>query len=266
MQADHTTSASPTPASPTIARIDHDAVILLVRRGQGSPRRLETLRAAVAARLRDISGFDGPVVLAFTELAVPAVSGALGDLAGGGHRTVLLVDLVVPAEMSLRGWLPGALHDWAQRHAITLDISFSAPVEGDPLFIDAIAARIAASDHDNIRNSPAIDTRPSWNDPPDHAHHIFACDGPRCAHRGSGPVWTALLAALEAAGLRAKATDRVMMTRSRCLFPCNRGPVLTLHPGGYWCAVPDAAAAARIVDEHLKQGRPVGDLLFRAAT
>jgi (2Fe-2S) ferredoxin len=39
--------------------------------------------------------------------------------------------------------------------------------------------------------------------------------------------------------------------------------VATLHPGGFWYAVPDAEAARRIAVEHLKNGRPVADLLFR---
>lgn len=240
-----------------------DVILLLVRRGYGSPRRLEALRAAVAARLADETGFSGPVVLAFAELAVPSVAGALEALDGQGRVRVLVVDLVVPADMSLRGWLPGALHDWANRREVTLDIAFSDPVDGDPAFVSAVVSRITAGPVEDVRQSPATDSRPSWNDPPDHAFHLFACDGPRCAHRGSGAVWTAMLDALEEAGLRGRTADRVMVTRTRCLYPCNRGPVATIHPGGFWYAVPDAGAARRIATEHLRDGRPVADLLFR---
>ena len=247
----------------TVSERSPDLVLLLARRGYGSPRRLEALRAAVAARLADETGFAGPVVLGFAELAVPSVSDALDMFADRGRIRVLVVDLIVPADMSLRGWLPGVLHDWANRRGVALDIAFSDPVDGDPAFVSAVVSRITGGAAEDVRQSPATDSRPSWNDPPDHAVHLFACDGPRCAHRGSGAVWAAMLAALEGAGLRGKTAERVMVTRTRCLYPCNRGPVATLHPGGFWYAVPDAEAARRIAVEHLKNGRPVADLLFR---
>ena len=90
----------------TVSERSPDLVLLLARRGYGSPRRLEALRAAVAARLADETGFAGPVVLGFAELAVPSVSDALDMFADRGRIRVLVVDLIVPADMSLRGWLP----------------------------------------------------------------------------------------------------------------------------------------------------------------
>ncbi|WP_375538904.1 (2Fe-2S) ferredoxin domain-containing protein, partial [Pseudomonas protegens] len=51
-----------------------------------------------------------------------------------------------------------------------------------------------------------------------------------------------------------------LLTRTACQFPCNLGPVLTVHPDGCWYRVRDDGEVLRLVQQHLAQGEPVADL------
>jgi (2Fe-2S) ferredoxin len=59
--------------------------------------------------------------------------------------------------------------------------------------------------------------------------------------------------------------DDVLLTHTACQFPCNQAPVVSVQPDDVWYGGVDPAAAGRIVEEHLVQGRPVEELrLVRA--
>ncbi len=56
--------------------------------------------------------------------------------------------------------------------------------------------------------------------------------------------------------------QRVKVSTTPCLGVCLRGPILVVYPDGVWYHHVDDELLNRIVDEHLRQGRPVIDRAF----
>lgn len=79
-----------------------------------------------------------------------------------------------------------------------------------------------------------------------------------CGERGSEELFARLKAVVAERGLQ----DRVMVSRTGCLKHCSRGPVVAVHPDNVWYAGVGAADLEAIVDEHLRDGRPVERLLM----
>lgn len=107
-----------------------------------------------------------------------------------------------------------------------------------------------------------VATDPGWSTIAPHARQLFLCTGPRCVRRGALPLWKALRRELLAHDLIEK-PGGVLLTRTACQFPCNLGPVLTVHPDGCWYRVASPGDARRLVDGHLLGNRPVSDLLLK---
>ena len=76
-------------------------------------------------------------------------------------------------------------------------------------------------------------------------------------------MFNALQAKFRAAGLGVDAgPDRVKRTRTGCVAACQGGPIVAVQPDGVWYYNVSAANMDRIIDEHLKNGRVVEDLVF----
>jgi (2Fe-2S) ferredoxin len=93
-----------------------------------------------------------------------------------------------------------------------------------------------------------------------HQRHILMCVGPRCTEDGvaSQAVFAQLGALIDA-----RPELRVKRGRTHCMLACrDEGPIVVVYPEGVWYHRVDAAAAARIVDEHLVRGREVTELVF----
>lgn len=91
--------------------------------------------------------------------------------------------------------------------------------------------------------------------------HVFVCCDPskaKCCSRKRGVrAYAHLKQRLKDEGLLR--SGGVYLSRANCLDVCKGGPILVVHPDGTWYGHADPAVIDRIVDEHLKEGRPVED-------
>lgn len=96
----------------------------------------------------------------------------------------------------------------------------------------------------------------------DYRRHLLVCTGPRCTENGEGQaLFDSLGDKLKAAGLT-EGELRVKRSRVNCFAACKGGPVMCVQPDGTWYYNVTADNLERIVEEHLKHGRPVDDLVF----
>ena len=57
-------------------------------------------------------------------------------------------------------------------------------------------------------------------------------------------------------------SGRVFASRAKCFGICSAGPIAAVHPEGIWYGGCDVKGIDRIVDEHLKRGEVVEDLVL----
>ena len=95
-----------------------------------------------------------------------------------------------------------------------------------------------------------------------YARHLLVCTGGFCSpeHRGR-ELYALLPSLLERAGLLF-GPDRVKRGETPCLGVCAGGPIVVVYPEGVWYANVTPALLARIVDEHLRDGRVLEDAVF----
>ena len=101
----------------------------------------------------------------------------------------------------------------------------------------------------------------------DYSRQVLVCTGPRCTQNGEGEaLFNALQAKFRAAGLGVDAGPaRVKRTRTGCVAACQGGPIVAVQPDGVWYYNVTDENIDRIIEEHLKQGRVVADLVFHQA-
>jgi len=94
--------------------------------------------------------------------------------------------------------------------------------------------------------------------------HVFVCLGKRCAARGAEELLEAVKEKIKAAGLK----PEVKTSRTGCMNVCKEtsvegelSPTLVVYPDGVWYRNLTVDDLDEIVEEHLKNGRPVKRLL-----
>lgn len=203
------------------------AAVVLVPLGVDAERHAEDLRAVAAAT---------GARLAFLQAGTPALADELDELAARGVTDVELVGLGLGAPTA-RSWLRRVAGEWVRRNPGVAVVVARRPVTG----------------------TEAPLTSPAWEDVPQHARQVLVCRGPRCSARGSAATATALADALRRHRL---GDDDVLLTMTGCLFPCNRAPVVVVHPDDAWYGAVDPARARRIVGDHLVGDSPVSEHLL----
>ncbi|HLG69601.1 MAG TPA: (2Fe-2S) ferredoxin domain-containing protein [Chloroflexota bacterium] len=91
--------------------------------------------------------------------------------------------------------------------------------------------------------------------------HLFVCtSGEYCPHTDgdSQEIHRAFKAAVAEAGLR----GRVRVNNSGCLDQCGHGPNAVVYPENVWYSHLTLEDVPVIVNEHLKEGRPVERLMY----
>ncbi|GGO68315.1 (2Fe-2S) ferredoxin domain-containing protein [Nocardioides deserti] len=193
--------------------------------------------------------------LAFIQLGSPGLGTVLTRLADDGAARVVLVGV---------GGATGPGVSWLRRVAAHWWATYGA---GAPELLTAPAylADEAAWDDLVARARPVTGAGPglrsaAWEDVPRHRHQVLVCRGPRCTAAGAEETAAALVVELARHDL---GDDDVLLTQTGCQFPCNRAPVVTVHPDDVWYGGVDRAAAGAVVAEHLVAGDPVERLRLR---
>ena len=99
-------------------------------------------------------------------------------------------------------------------------------------------------------------------------HHIFVCmqrraaGHPRgcCGSKGSEAVFNALAQEL----IKRNLQNKVALTSTGCLGPCQAGGNVLIYPGGYMYGWVNAEDAAEIVEQHIIKAEPITERLAPA--
>lgn len=220
--------------------------------------------AALCTRLAGCLG-DAEFLAAYEDLTGPSLPDLLDGLAARQPPPplVLVAPCAVPADPTMSTWLAGALAAWREANGQELDLRIAPPVEA---FLDLEAAILSACAAPDESIRPVADAKPSmgkpgWSHIPEHGRQVFFCLGARCAHRGALPLYQHLRKAMKAERALSSGPRRVMCARSGCLYPCNQGPLMIVHPEGVWYGGLNEAAIGRIVNEHLLGGDVVDEFV-----
>lgn len=225
--------------------------------GRASFEKAQNL-AALSERLRPLLGPGARIERAYADLTGPSLPDTLDSLAEAGCQEAIVVPCMIPADPSLSTWLAGALSQWSSDRGAPLRIRLARPVEHHLDLAQAARDSLSGDLSDVAETAPSLG-KPGWSKIPEHGRQLFFCVGARCLHRAAEPLWQHLRARMKehrALGVGAK---RVMCARVSCLYPCNLGPLMTVHPDGTWYGALDRPALDRIVDEHLLGGVPVAE-------
>ncbi len=95
-----------------------------------------------------------------------------------------------------------------------------------------------------------------------YKRHLLVCTGPRCTQDGEAQaLFDSLGEKFKAAGLH-EGELRVKRSRVSCFAACKGGPVMCVQPDGSWYYNARGENLDRIITEHLRDGRPVAELVF----
>jgi (2Fe-2S) ferredoxin len=90
--------------------------------------------------------------------------------------------------------------------------------------------------------------------------HLFICTfGKFCSQKGSEEICSAMRQEVKEAELKGK----VRINKAGCLDHCDNAPSAVVYPEGIWYGDLTAKDAKAIVQEHLKEGRPVTRLMLQ---
>jgi (2Fe-2S) ferredoxin len=88
--------------------------------------------------------------------------------------------------------------------------------------------------------------------------HLFLCNGSSCAENGAAEVTQPLRDEIRALGLH----DQIHTTKTMCNGRCDDGPIVIVQPDGIWYKHVGKKAAKQIVYQHLKNDRPLSEMVL----
>ena len=92
--------------------------------------------------------------------------------------------------------------------------------------------------------------------------HVLLCTGPNCCTPEAGlAAWEELKKQIKENNLGA-GQHACYRTKVGCLRICVHGPTMVVYPEGTWYHGMTAERIPRFVQEHLVEGKPVGEWVF----
>ncbi|MBI2563679.1 MAG: (2Fe-2S) ferredoxin domain-containing protein [candidate division NC10 bacterium] len=85
---------------------------------------------------------------------------------------------------------------------------------------------------------------------------VFLCQGGGCQRRGAEAITAAIRALITARGYG----DRIHTIKTRCVNPCEHGPVVIVYPAGVWYGSVTEDRVAELVERQLIRGVPLAAL------
>ncbi len=103
------------------------------------------------------------------------------------------------------------------------------------------------------------------DDDPYYNNHVFFCTNARpdghprgcCKSKGSEKLRNYMKAKAKELGL-----ERTRINSAGCLDRCELGPTLVVYPEGVWYKCETTEDVDRVLEEHLKNGNPIKDLML----
>ncbi|MFN7209652.1 MAG: (2Fe-2S) ferredoxin domain-containing protein [Aggregatilineales bacterium] len=95
-----------------------------------------------------------------------------------------------------------------------------------------------------------------------YARHIFICVGDSCDHKARGGKLYHKLKDMLGDLSDYQSALRVKRGKTPCLGVCSGGVIAVVYPEGIWYHDLNEAKLARIVEEHLRGGKPVEEYIF----
>ena len=255
-----TTSRSLSDAADTQGNMAQTTTVVLLGRGMPHGEQWGSLQAQ-AQDLRQ-SGRYFDVRVAFLEMTEPALADVLADIETSGARRVVVVPCFVPFDRNVAGWLARSLSARRTKGAIGLEVVMAPALDRSPHLAQAVseALEIGLAEPDVAQVVRPLVERPRRGQIPPHRDQVFVCLGPRCTEAGAWDVLARLRSTLRRDGLdvaRREASNRVLVCRSSCLWPCLQAPVLIVQPDNVWYGPVQAGDVDEIVETHLLGRQPV---------
>jgi (2Fe-2S) ferredoxin len=95
-----------------------------------------------------------------------------------------------------------------------------------------------------------------------YSRHIVVCTGGFCSPQREGRTLYEILPALLQREDLLFGPGRVKRSEVPCLGVCSAGPIVVVYPEGVWYHSVTPALLARIVHEHLRDGRVLEEYVF----
>ena len=92
--------------------------------------------------------------------------------------------------------------------------------------------------------------------------HVLVCTGSSCDPEGRGQELFSKMGEMLGDLRKLRNPCRVKRSTIPCLGICTGGPIIAVYPEGVWYHHVDEAILERIVEEHLKNDRPVEEAIF----
>ena len=240
---------------------------ILLTRGIFADRQSGELERAVA--VVKAANRYGTVVGAYVDHGTPDLATALDACAAAGATTILVTPIYAPVDRFLSTWIPQILRRWLRRRPQFKGVEVvlaSSVASCDALGHAALEALQLAEEtggSDEIREDLGVEYgNPGFSSIPNYGYQALVCVGPRCATRGSSEIYERVRESVSRQGMartpeRPVPKNRVSVIRTGCLFPCNLGPVMVVHPGDTWYCAVTPEMVDEIVEQHFLDGQAV---------